>query len=223
MAAISIKLEKSQIYRNKDLILKDINFEITRGQFAFLIGRVGSGKTSLMKTLYAQLPLNEGVGIVCGYNLSTISRSEIPYFRRRLGIVFQDFGLMQDRNVVENLEFVLRATGTNDKNDIKYCIKNALERVGMLDKIQMRPHQLSGGEQQRVAIARALLNTPEIIFADEPTGNLDPITSEGIMGIFRQISNNGTTIFMATHNYTLFEKTRGRIFQIENQRITEKL
>ncbi len=180
-----------------------------------MIGKTGSGKSSLLKILYADLPVDEGVANICGYNLLSIKRNEVPYLRRKLGIIFQDFQLLDDRTVGENLEFVLRATGTTDKNEIENRILKVLEEVELISKLNSMPHQLSGGEQQRIAIARAMLNDPEIILADEPTGNLDPETSNGIMRLLLEISKSGKTVIMATHNYNLINKFPGKVVKCE--------
>jgi cell division transport system ATP-binding protein len=180
------------------------------------VGRVGSGKSSLIKTLNAQIPLKEGVGLVAGYDLSKIRKKQVPYLRRKIGIVFQDFQLLTDRSVNENLEFVLRATGWKNKTDINKRIGEVLEKVGLGLKGYKMPHQLSGGEQQRVVIGRALLNDPEIVLADEPTGNLDPETSEGILKLLTDISKTGRAVVVATHNYTLLKKFSARTLKCEN-------
>ncbi|NMB52316.1 MAG: ATP-binding cassette domain-containing protein, partial [Bacteroidales bacterium] len=189
--------------------------------FMYLIGRVGSGKTSLIKTLNAHIPLKSGTGIVAGYNLMKLKAKEIPYLRRKLGIVFQDFQLLTDRTVNDNLLFVLRATGWKNKNEIDARIGEVLEKVGMGLKGYKMPHQLSGGEQQRVVIGRALLNDPDIILADEPTGNLDPETSEGIIRLLKDISTTGRAVIVATHNYNILKKFPARRFKCENGKMFE--
>jgi cell division transport system ATP-binding protein len=189
---------------------------VGKGEFIYLVGRVGSGKSSLIKTLNAQIPLKEGVGLVAGYDLSKIRKKQVPYLRRKIGIVFQDFQLLTDRSVNENLEFVLRATGWKNKTDINKRIGEVLEKVGLGLKGYKMPHQLSGGEQQRVVIGRALLNDPEIVLADEPTGNLDPETSEGILKLLTDISKTGRAVVVATHNYTLLKKFSARTLKCEN-------
>jgi cell division transport system ATP-binding protein len=194
---------------------------VAKGEFIYLVGRVGSGKSSLIKTLNAQIPLKEGIGIVAGYNLSKIKRREIPYLRRKIGIVFQDFQLLIDRTVNENLEFVLRATGWKSKKEIDMRIGEVLEKVGLGRKGYKMPHQLSGGEQQRVVIGRALLNDPEIILADEPTGNLDPETSEGINRLLLDISKTGRAVLMATHNYTLLKKFSAKTIKCDNGKLLD--
>jgi cell division transport system ATP-binding protein len=199
-------LRNANIYQEKSLILQDINIEVNKGEFIYLIGKTGSGKSSFMKTLYADLPLTEGQGSIVDFDLAKLKEKNIPYLRRKIGIVFQDFKLLPDRSVYKNLEFTLKATGWKDDNEIKLKIDEVLDKVGMKGKAQKMPHQMSGGEQQRVAIARALLNDPELILADEPTGNLDPQTSSEVMQLLRDINQNGKTIIMATHDYALIMK-----------------
>jgi cell division transport system ATP-binding protein len=199
-------LRNANIYQEKSLILQDINIEVNKGEFIYLIGKTGSGKSSFMKTLYADLPLTEGQGSIVDFDLAKLKEKNIPYLRRKIGIVFQDFKLLPDRSVYKNLEFTLKATGWKDDNEIKLKIDEVLDKVGMKGKAQKMPHQMSGGEQQRVAIARALLNNPELILADEPTGNLDPQTSSEVMQLLRDINQNGKTIIMATHDYALIMK-----------------
>lgn len=218
---VIIEFRNCNIWQQDHLILSDVNFTVSRGEFVYLVGKVGSGKTSLIKTINAQLPLKEGTGIVAGYNLSTIKTREIPYLRRKLGIVFQDFQLLTDRPVNENLEFVLRATGWKNKNDIDARINEVLDKVGLGLKGYKMPHQLSGGEQQRVVIGRALLNDPDIILADEPTGNLDPETSEGIIKLLVDISRTGRAVIIATHNYTILKKFPARTYKCDNDRFYE--
>lgn len=202
-------------------MLTDVNFSLKRNEFLYLIGRVGSGKTSLIKTINAQIPLKEGEAIVAGYNLRTIKRKEIPYLRRRLGIVFQDFQLLTDRNVHDNLEFVLRATGWKNKNDIETRIAEVLEKVGLGLKGYKMTHQLSGGEQQRVVIGRALLNDPDIILADEPTGNLDNETSDGILRLLMEINQTGRAVIVATHNQNLLKRYPARTLKCEDGKLSE--
>lgn len=199
-------LRNANIYQEKNLILQDINIEVNKGEFIYLIGKTGSGKSSFMKTLYADLPLTEGQGSIVDFDLAKLKEKNIPYLRRKIGIVFQDFKLLPDRSVYKNLEFTLKATGWKDDNEIKLKIDEVLDKVGMKGKSQKMPHQMSGGEQQRVAIARALLNDPELILADEPTGNLDPQTSSEVMQLLKEINQNGKTIIMATHDYALIMK-----------------
>jgi cell division transport system ATP-binding protein len=205
-----IEFKKCDLFQKDHLILKEVSFEIFPGEFVYLIGRVGSGKTTLIKTINAQLPLKAGFARVGDFYLKTLKKKEIPRLRRNLGIVFQDFQLLTDRTVYENLYFVLRATGWKEKKKIKERIHEVLELVKMEYKDYKHPHQLSGGEQQRIVIARALLNHPRIILADEPTGNLDPETSEGILKLLQEISKTGCAILFATHNYSLLKKYQSR-------------
>jgi cell division transport system ATP-binding protein len=214
-----ITLENAVIGINEHIVLKDVNLAVGKSEFVYVIGRVGSGKTSLIKTINAELPLMEGTGVVSGFQLEKIRRREIPYLRRKLGIVFQDFKLLIDRSVDSNLEFILKATGWKNKGEIKDRIAEVLEKVNLGYKGYKMPHQLSGGEQQRVVIARALLNDPEIILADEPTGNLDPATSEEIMRILMDIPGSGRAVLMATHNYNLIKKFPARTLKCENEKL----
>ena len=218
-AVISIK--NGSVFQNEHQILKDINLEINEGEFVYLIGRSGSGKSSLLKTLYADIPAKDGRFDIAGFNLIDIKRKDIPLLRRKIGIVFQDFQLLYDRNVEQNLSFVLKATGWDDDNGISRRIDEVLQLVGLQGKRKSMPHQLSGGEQQSVAIARALLNNPSVILADEPTGNLDPETTNDIMKLLMKIRDNGTTILMATHNYNLILKYPSRVISCANGTITE--
>ena len=211
-----IKLENAVIRQQKNTILKDVSLEIKEGEFVYLIGKVGSGKTSLHKTLYAELPLIYGKGEVAGYQLSKIKKSQIAYLRRKCGIVFQDFKLLTDRNVYANLEFVLKATGWKDKKAIKERINEVLDKVELPDKRDKFPHQLSGGEQQRIVLARALLNAPPIILADEPTGNIDPETSYRLVELLKDICDSGKTVVIATHQYDLIKHFPGKVFRCEN-------
>jgi cell division transport system ATP-binding protein len=213
---IIIELTGCSIWQQNHLVLSKVDLRVGKGEFIYLVGRVGSGKSSLIKTLNAQIPLKEGVGLVAGYDLSKIRKKQVPYLRRKIGIVFQDFQLLTDRSVNENLEFVLRATGWKNKTDINKRIGEVLEKVGLGLKGYKMPHQLSGGEQQRVVIGRALLNDPEIVLADEPTGNLDPETSEGILKLLTDISKTGRAVVVATHNYTLLKKFSARTLKCEN-------
>lgn len=205
-----ITLEHANIKVNDHLVLSDVNLTVNKNEFVYLIGKVGSGKTSVIKTINAEFPLNEGYGTVAGFQLDKLKRKDIPKLRRKLGIVFQDFQLLSDRSIQNNLEFVLRSTGWKNQKEIDARIAEVLDKVGLSNKGFKMPHQLSGGEQQRVVIARALLNNPEIILADEPTGNLDPATSEEIMNILYEISQSGRTVVMATHNYNLIKKFPAR-------------
>src|ERR1035437_9011606 len=213
---VIIELTGCSIWQQNHLVLSKVNLRVGKGEFLYLVGRVGSGKSSLIKTLNAQIPLKEGIGLVAGYDLSKIRKKQVPYLRRKIGIVFQDFQLLTDRSVNENLEFVLRATGWKNKTDINKRIGEVLEKVGLGLKGYKMPHQLSGGEQQRVVIGRALLNDPEIVLADEPTGNLDPETSEGILKLLTDISKTGRAVVVATHNNTLLKKFSARTLKCEN-------
>ncbi len=214
-----IKLQDASIYQREHLILSNVNIEVKPNEFIYLIGQTGSGKSSLLKTLYGDLPLKDGTGQVCGYDLRTLKDKEIPYLRRKMGIVFQDFQLLTDRSVSDNLLFVLKATGWKNKTEMAAKINEVLEKVGMATKGFKMPYQLSGGEQQRVAVARALLNDPELILADEPTGNLDPGTSEEIMILLNQISESGRAILMATHDYSLILKFPNRTLKCEEGQV----
>jgi len=214
-----IRFENADIFIRDHLVLSDVNFQVNKGEFVFLIGKVGSGKTSLIKTVNAEFPLLKGEGYVSEFVLHELKRRQVPYLRRKLGIVFQDFQLLTDRTVSDNLAFVLKATGWKEKAGIDKRIGEVLERVGLGTKGYKMPNQISGGEQQRVVIARALLNDPEIILADEPTGNLDPDTSRDIMNILTDISKNGRAVIMATHNYNLIEKYPARTLKCEDGKL----
>jgi cell division transport system ATP-binding protein len=192
-----------------------VNLEINPGEFVFLIGQTGSGKSSLLKVIYGELHIANGQGQVAGFDLKNLTEKDVPFLRRKLGIVFQDFQLLTDRSIEENLEFVLKATGWKDKNLISTRILDVLEKVGLRSKVKKMPHELSGGEQQRVVIARALLNDPEIILADEPTGNLDPDTSEDIVGLLKEISQSGTAVLMASHDYHIIRTFPSRIIKCD--------
>jgi cell division transport system ATP-binding protein len=216
-----IELKNADIYQRETLILKNINLSINKGEFLYIIGKVGSGKSSLLKTFYNELPLMAGNGTVCGYNLEKIRSKEVPFLRRRLGIVFQDFQLLTDRTVFKNFEFVLRATEWSNEKAIKDRIHEVLTMVDMELSGSRMPHQLSGGEQQRIVIARALLNNPDIILADEPTGNLDPETSEALLKLFMEINAEGKTIIMATHDYPMIQKFPARKIICEGDGIRE--
>jgi len=218
---VIIELTDCSIWQQNHLVLSHVNLRVGKGEFLYLVGRVGSGKSSLIKTLNAQIPLKEGTGLVAGYSLTKIKKKEVPFLRRKIGIVFQDFQLLTDRTVNENLEFVLKATGWKSKIDMDTRIGEVLEKVGLGLKGYKMPHQLSGGEQQRVVIGRALLNDPEIILADEPTGNLDPETSEGILRLLTDISKTGRAVVVATHNYTLLKKFSARTIKCEEGIIKE--
>ena len=218
---IIIELADCTIWQQDHLVLSGVNLSVGKGEYLYLVGRVGSGKSSLIKTLNAQIPLKNGSGIVAGYNLSQLKNREVPLLRRRIGIVFQDFQLLIDRSVNENLEFVLKATGWKNKSEIDARIGEVLDKVGLGLKGYKMPHQLSGGEQQRVVIGRALLNDPDIILADEPTGNLDPETSEGIIRLLLDISKTGRAVIVATHNYTILKKFPARTIKCENGKLAE--
>jgi cell division transport system ATP-binding protein len=218
---VIIELTDCSIWQQDHLVLSNVNLSVGKGEFLYLVGKVGSGKSSLIKTLNAQIPLKSGTALVAGYNLSKIKRREIPYLRRKIGIVFQDFQLLTDRSVNENLEFVLRSTGWKNKTETETRIGEVLEKVGLGLKGYKMPHQLSGGEQQRVVIGRALLNDPDIILADEPTGNLDPETSEGIIRLLTDISRTGRAVVVATHNYTLLKKFSARTLKCEEGKLVQ--
>ncbi|HEY8404841.1 MAG TPA: ATP-binding cassette domain-containing protein [Flavobacteriales bacterium] len=218
---IVIKLENVEIRQKENVILKDVNLEVRNGEFIYLIGKTGSGKSSLLKTLYAELPLKIGQGQCCGFDLAKIKRKQIPYLRRKLGIVFQDFELLTDRTVNENLEFVLRTTGWTDKKAMESRMESVLQLVGLENKGYKMPHELSGGEQQRVVIARSLLNTPQLILADEPTGNLDPKTSLEILNLLLAISKAGTAVLMASHDYNTMRKFSSRIIVCDDHTVRE--
>jgi cell division transport system ATP-binding protein len=210
-----IKLEGIDVYQQKHLVLSNVNLHINPGEFVFLIGQTGSGKSSLLKIIYGDLHISNGNGLVAGFDLKKLSQKEVPYLRRKLGIVFQDFQLLTDRSIEQNLEFVMKATGWKDQKLISERILDVLEKVGLRSKIKKMPHELSGGEQQRVVIARALLNDPELILADEPTGNLDPETSEEIVTLLKQISQSGTAVLMASHDYHIIRTFPSRIIKCE--------
>tara|TARA_B100000767_G_C19725295_1_gene519212 strand:+ start:817 stop:1503 length:687 start_codon:yes stop_codon:yes gene_type:complete len=216
-----VQFENATIIQNKQTILSDVNIEVQQGDFTFLIGKTGTGKSSLIKTLYADLPLQSGTGRVSDFNLAEIKQREIPFLRRRLGVVFQDFKLLSDRSIFENLSFVLKSTGWKDKKEIKERIEEVLDSLGVEGISGKYAFELSGGEQQRVAIARALLNEPELIIADEPTGNLDPQTSLEIMEVFRGLHQKGMTIIMATHDYNMIVKFPGKILRCDAGKIYE--
>jgi cell division transport system ATP-binding protein len=217
-----IEVNQSSIYQRNHLVLSDVNFSLAEGEFVYLIGKTGSGKSSLLKVLYGDLPLKNGNGKVVGMDLKTLKTSKIPDLRRHLGIVFQDFQLLTDRSVEDNLVFVLKATGWKDKKSIETRIDEVLDSVGMLSKKKMMPFRLSGGEQQRVSIARALLNHPGLILADEPTGNLDPETSNEIMKLLLSVSQeNNCAVLMATHDYDIIRRYPARMIRCEGGRVEE--
>ena len=214
-----LRLDGVEICRDENVILHNASFSLRSGEFVYVIGKVGSGKSSLLKSLYCEIPISQGDAWLLDYNLCKMKRKDIPYLRRKLGIVFQDFQLLTDRSVIKNLEFVLRATGWKKKSEIKERIDDVLHQVGMHNKGYKMPHELSGGEQQRIVIARALLNDPKLILADEPTGNLDPETSGQIVQLLHDICEKGTAVIMTTHNYTLVHNYPARIVKCENARL----
>lgn len=221
MDGYTINITNATIAQQENIILKDIDFKVKPGEFVYLIGKTGSGKSSLLKTLYAELPLASGTAEVCGFDIGNIKARKVPHLRRKLGIVFQDFELLTDRSVESNLMFVLKATGWGNKKKARARIEEVLGAVGLETKGYKKPHELSGGEQQRVGIARALLNEPDLILADEPTGNLDPETTEGILTLLFSISKAGKTVLMATHDYSTMKKFESRIVQCHNGKLQE--
>tara|TARA_B100000949_G_scaffold195007_1_gene179942 strand:+ start:14060 stop:14743 length:684 start_codon:yes stop_codon:yes gene_type:complete len=221
MSETIVKLQDVAVFQNENMVLNDIDLEVKKGEFVYVIGKTGSGKSSFMKTLYADLPLKQGNGNVVDFDLKTLKEKDIPYLRRKLGIVFQDFKLLPDRNVNNNLKFVLKATGWTDPTKMDDKIEEVLDKVGMKTKGFKFPHELSGGEQQRIAIARALLNDPELILADEPTGNLDPQTSVEVMKVLQDINQNGRTIIMATHDYALILKYPHKTLKCDGSKVFE--
>ena len=216
-----IELKDVQIEQQKTIVLKNISIKIEKGEFVYFVGKTGSGKSSLLKSLYGDITINSGSGTVLDQDVVKSKRKKILSLRRKIGIIFQDFELLTDRSVAENLKFIMKATGWKGKEKINSKISELLEKVGMKDKANTYPHLMSGGEQQRVAIARALVNDPELILADEPTGNLDPETSIQIMNLLNRIASNGKTIVMATHDYNIIDKFKGRVVRFENQNIFE--
>jgi cell division transport system ATP-binding protein len=216
-----ILLHNVRIHQNENVVLSNVDLTVQKGEFLYLIGRTGSGKSSLMRTLYGDLPLREGEGHVAGFDLTKLKRKQTPYLRRKLGIVFQDFQLLGDRNVNDNLLFVLKATGWKDKRRMAERVEQVLEKVGLATKGYKMPHELSGGEQQRVSIARALLNDPELILADEPTGNLDPETTGEIVDLLFQISRSGNSVIMATHDYTHMKQFHTRVVRCADGQLQE--
>ncbi len=218
---IILRMENARIFQGKDLVLSEVELTLKKGEFVYLIGKTGSGKSSLLKTIYGELPLKEGDGEIVGYDLKRLKKKQIPYLRRKLGIVFQDFQLLTDRSVSQNLRFVMRATGWRNKRDMAEREQEVLDRVGLGTKGFKMPHELSGGEQQRVAIARALLNDPDLILADEPTGNLDPETTGGILNLLQQIASNGRAVLMATHDYHIMKDFPSPTLKCEDSTVVE--
>jgi cell division transport system ATP-binding protein len=221
MSETILQLKNASIYQGDNMVLSDVNIEMNKGDFVYLIGKTGSGKSSFMKTLYGDLQLTEGEGHIVDYDLRTLKEKDIPFLRRKLGVVFQDFKLLTDRPINDNLLFVLKATGWKDKKEMETRVEEVLTKVDMKTKGFKFPHELSGGEQQRIAIARALLNEPELILADEPTGNLDPQTSIEVMEVLRDINNNGNTILMATHDYALLLKYPSKTLKCDDNKVFE--
>lgn len=218
--SVLVSYKGVELHRKELIVLKDIDLEVKAGEFLYIIGKVGAGKSSLMKSMYADIPIIKGDADVLGYDLTAIKRKDVPMLRREIGIVFQDFQLLTDRSVYNNLLFVLQATGWKIKADMDERIEQVLKEVGMLNKSYKMPHELSGGEQQRIVIARALLNKPRLILADEPTGNLDPATGEQIVAFLHQIAAEGTAVIMATHNLALVEQFPARLLRCHDKRIT---
>jgi cell division transport system ATP-binding protein len=218
---VLLKLDNIEICRDENVILRNASLTLHDGEFLYIIGKVGSGKSSLLKSLYCEIPIRQGEARLMEYNLRRMKRKDIPYLRRKLGIVFQDFQLLTDRSVIRNLEFVLKATGWKKREEIEERINNVLFQVGMQTKGYKMPHELSGGEQQRIVIARALLNEPKLILADEPTGNLDPETSSQIVQLLHDISLKGTAVIMSTHNYTIVHNYPARIVKCENAHLSD--
>jgi cell division transport system ATP-binding protein len=216
-----VSVKDTTVYQKQNIVLSEVYFEISKGEFVYLIGRTGSGKSSLLKTLYADLPLYSGDIAVAGFQLFNIRKKDVPFLRRKIGIVFQDFQLLMDRNIAENLVFTMRATGWTDSAKIKQRLSEVLLKVGLGAAGNKMPHQLSGGEQQRVVIARALINEPAILFADEPTGNLDPQVADEIMELFIQINRSGTAVLMATHNHNFLQKYPARILKCEHGHVLD--
>jgi cell division transport system ATP-binding protein len=218
---ILIDYKNVEIRKDENIILKEVNFSLNKGEFLYIIGKVGSGKSSLLETIYCESSITEGIAMVFDYDLIRIKRKQIPFLRRKVGVVFQDFQLLTDRSVHKNLLFVLKATGWKDKKEMQKRIEEVLAQVGMLNKGYKFPHELSGGEQQRIVIARALLNSPELILADEPTGNLDPETGCQIVQLLHDISKTGTAVVMTTHNYQWVQNYPGKVMKCENEKLIE--
>ena len=218
-----IKFENVNIFQDERPVVTGLSVEINSGEFGYLLGKTGSGNSSFLKTLYGDLPIKSGTGMVCGQSLNELKSRQIPFLRRKLGIVFQDFQLLSDRNVFENLRFVMKATGWKEEHKIKERISDVLKKVALEGREQKMPHELSGGEQQRVSIARALINEPEIILADEPTGNLDPETSEEILKLLKQISESGRAVLLATHDMLIYNKYKSRTLVFDNGKVMENV
>ncbi len=221
MSESILELKEVAVFQKESMVLNEVSLDVKKGEFVYLIGKTGSGKSSFMKTLYGDLPLRQGEGTIVGFNLKTLQENDIPFLRRKLGIVFQDFKLLPDRNINNNLQFVLKATGWKDQSKMNVQIADVLDKVGMKTKGFKFPHELSGGEQQRIAIARALLNDPELILADEPTGNLDPQTSVEVMKVLQEINQSGRTILMATHDYALILKYPSKTLKCDGSKVFE--
>lgn len=219
--ALVIDYRNVEIERAEHLVLRDVDFKLDEGEFCYLVGKVGSGKSSLMKSMYAEIPIEKGEAVVLGYDVKKIKKKDIPHLRRKIGIVFQDFQLLQDRSVRANLKFVLEATGWNNKREIEDRIDEVLTEVGMANKSYKMPHELSGGEQQRIVIARSLLNSPKLILADEPTGNLDPQTGCQIISLLHKLANAGHAVLMATHNLQLVEDFPARVIECRDKHLNE--
>lgn len=216
-----LKYNHVSILQEDRVVISDLNFELNKGEFVYLLGKTGSGKSSFLKTIYGDISIGIGSAEVCGFNLTNLKRNDIPFLRRKLGIVFQDFQLLNDRSVLENLIFVMKATGWKDESKMKAGILDVLKKVGLEGKESKKPHELSGGEQQRVSIARALINNPELILADEPTGNLDPETSEEIFKLLKSISEMGCSVLFATHDMLIYNPQKGRTLNFENGKVME--